>query len=56
MPMFHAKNVALNGAYIALGVRPLGWECVKFAKSVSLSLKAGIMPISFLAFVGFNNN
>ena len=56
MPMFHAKNAALNGAYIALGVRPLGWECVKFAKSANLSLKAGITPISFLAFAGFNNN
>ena len=54
--MFRAKNVALNGAYIALGARPLGWECVKFAKSVNLSLKAEITLISFLAFVGFNNN
>jgi hypothetical protein len=56
MPMFHVTNVAPNGECIALGVRLLGWECVKFAKSASLLLKAEITPISFLAFVGFNNN
>ena len=54
--MFHVTNVALNGACIVLGARPFGWECVKFAKSTSLSLKAGITPISILAFTGFNNN
>ena len=56
MPMFHVTNVALNGAYIALGVHPLGWECVKFAKSASLLLKAEITPIFTLASTSFNNN
>jgi hypothetical protein len=54
--MFHAKNVALNGACIALDARPLGWECVKSANNASLSLKAEITPISFLASIAFNNN
>ena len=54
--MFHATNVALNGAYIALGVRPLGWECVKFAKSASLLLKPEITLIFTLASTSFNNN
>ena len=54
--MCHAKNVAQNGECIALDAHLLGWAFVKFAKSVSLSLKAEITHISFLAFVGFNNN
>ena len=56
MPMFHARNAALNGAYIALDARPLGWAFVKFAKSVSLSLKAEITPISSLVSTVFKNN
>ena len=56
MPMFHAKNVALNGAYIALDARPLGWECVKSANNASLSLKAEITPISFRASIVCKNN
>ena len=56
MPMFHARNVALNGAYIALDARPRGWAFVKFANNASLSLKAGITVISFLASAVFNNN
>ena len=56
MPMFHARNAALNGACIALDARPLGWGCVKFANNASLLLKAGIMAIFTLASIVFNNN
>ena len=56
MPMFHAKIVALNGAFIVLDARPHGWECVKFANSASLSLNPGITLIFTLASTGFNSN
>ena len=56
MPMFRAKNVVLNGAYIALDARPLGWVFVKSANNTSLSLKAGTMAIFTLASTAFNNN
>ena len=56
MPMFHARNAALNGAYTVLDARPPGWECVKSANNVSLLRKAGITLISFLASAAFNNN
>ena len=56
MPMFRAKNVALNGACIALDARPPGWECVRSANNASLSLKAGITPISSLVSTVYKKN
>ena len=56
MPMFHAKNAVLNGAYTVLDARPLGWECVKSVNNASLLRKAGITLISFLASAVFSNN
>ena len=56
MPMFHAKNVALNGAYIALDARPLGTEFVMFAEKTSVLLKPETMLIFILAFASLRNN
>jgi len=54
--MFHVTNVALSGAFTVLDARLCGKEFVTFAEKLKSSLKAGITPISTLAFTSFSNN